>query len=215
MSNEKLVTRIENIEKTLREILNWLKVANIPQLRDTLIQELDSDEKKRVYELTDGVKSQYEIESLTKISRRMVSYYWQKWYGLGLLVTSDKRKGRMQRLVSLDEVGISVPGRLGRQTELPELEFQPKDLKKILSNLRIFRDTSELAAFAFRIFQQPPTDINHLTREELVDVILETFEASDRMKQSLFMQALERRSLERQGTEFKKFFEAWEKQIGR
>jgi hypothetical protein len=211
----KINAKIEQIENILREILNWIRVGNIPLLRDTLLRELDTDEKKKVYELTNGIRSQSEIESLAKVSRRMVSYYWQKWYGLGILVMSDRRKGRMQKIVSLDEVGISVPMRTGKQYEEPEIEFRPKDLEKILGDSRIFSDLQQLIAFAFNILPQPPTDVLRMTRQELVDMIINIFEQSDRMKQNLFMQALERRALDRQTTEFRKFFEAWERQIGR
>jgi DNA-binding transcriptional ArsR family regulator len=212
--SDKVVTKIESIEKTLREVLNWLKVANIPQLRETLTRELDSEDKKLVYELTDGIRSQYEIESITKVSRRMVSYYWQKWYGLGLLVTSEKRKGRMQRIVSLDEVGIGVPSRPGKQTILSETEFEPKDLKKILSSEKVFPEAADLYNFA-RDILQPMGFPSSTSRSELVDTIARAFEQSDQMKKNLFIQALERRTLEKESTEFKKFFDAWEEQIGR
>jgi hypothetical protein len=205
----------DETERILREILNWIKVGNIPLLRETLIRELDTDEKKKVYELTDGTRSQYEIELLSKVTRRMVSYYWQKWYGLGILVPSEWRKGRMQKIVSLEEVGLSVPLRTGKRAEETEIEFRPEDLKKILEDPRFFADPTQLKDFAFSILPPPQVETLRVTRQELIDLVIKIFEQGDRMKQRLFMQALERRALDRQSTEFRKFFEAWERQIGR
>jgi transposase len=34
--------------------------------------------------------------------------WWQKWFRLGLLVESETRKGRMAKIVSLDDVGIKT-----------------------------------------------------------------------------------------------------------
>lgn len=206
--------KVEQIENTLKEILNWIKLGNKPLLREILIRELDSEEKKKVYELTDGIRSQYEIEALTKISRRMVGYHWQKWYGLGIVVTSDRRKGRMQKIISLDEMGMSIASATGKQDEVLKTEFQAKDLKDVLNDQRIFPDNLQLQNFAFTILPQPSRELQNVTREELIDVIMTTFEQSDRIRQKLFLQALERRALERQSSEFSKFFEAWEKQIG-
>jgi hypothetical protein len=146
----------------------------------------------------------------------MVGYYWQKWYGLGLVVNSDRRKGRMQKIVSLDEVGLTVASGLEKTVEGTEVEFRPNDLKRILNDQRIFLDNFQIEDFAFSILSRPLRDLKVVTREELIDIVINTFETSDRIKQNLFMQALERRALERQSSsEFSKFFEAWVRQIGK
>jgi biotin operon repressor len=216
LPDDDLVNRVESIERILKEVLNWLKVGSIPQLRLTLTQELDSEVKKRVYELTDGMKSQNEIEAATKVSRRMVSYYWQKWYGMGIVVDSEKRKGRMQKIVSLDQVGISYSPHPEKQSRLTDMEFEPQDLRSVLSSEKVFPQTSDLLNFALNILQISESNMTgSVTREDLIEKIIREFELSDRMKQSLFIQALERRVLEKESTEFRRFFEAWERQIGR
>jgi DNA-binding PadR family transcriptional regulator len=35
--------------------------------------------------------------------------WWQKWSRLGLVTESESRKGRMLKIVSLEDVGIKVP----------------------------------------------------------------------------------------------------------
>jgi len=202
------MSRIENM---LTEILTWIRVGNLQQLRNLLAQELDSSEKMRIFELTDGIKSQQEVASLTGVSRSTISYYWQKWYGLGILTTSNLRKGRMKKIVSLDEVAIA-PYR-GQKVEEKQITFQPQDLKEILDNQTMFTTNQELADFAYGILPMPNQNAFFLPRNELIDGIIKTFKDSDHMKQALFMQALERRAYEKKDTQFKRFFEAWEKQI--
>jgi biotin operon repressor len=210
LSFDDLNTRVERIERTLKEILSWIKLANKPTLKSVLLQELDSDEKKKVYELTDGFRSQNDIESQTKVTRRMVGYYWQKWYSLGILVMSDQRKGRMQKIAQLDEVGITVTV-TERDTDL--IEFRPRYLKNILANERIFPERQQLADFAASVLRLEKSLIDNLTKEDLIEVIINTFEHSDRAMQSSFMQALESRTRDIQSSEFNKYFQAWEKQI--
>lgn len=207
-----LIGRISRIEKLLEDIRIWIRIGNLRQLRDMLVQELDSYEKMRIFELTDGTRSQKEIASRTKVSRSTISYYWQKWSGLGILTTSKQRKGRMKKIVTLDEVGITVRR---AEVEEPEIVFQPKDLRKILSNPRMFPDFRDLESFAYNILQPPREVSSHISLEELIENIIETFEESDHMKQALFMQALERRAHEKKDTQFQRYFEAWEKHIGR
>jgi biotin operon repressor len=155
---------------------------------------MDSTENIRIFESTEGMKSQQEIASLTKLGRSTVQYYWQKWQGLGLVVESDRRKGRMKQILSLDEAGITVP-RTGKREE-SELTFQPQDLKEILGNSKIFSNTYELAKFASDILPNFPESTVFLPRpmENVIQDVIQAFENSDRMKQALFMQALERRA---------------------
>ena len=222
MSNKDLEKRFLRIEKLLSEIVNWLRIANLPRLRDLFLQELDSEEKMVIFELTDGVKSQKEIASKVRVSRRSVSYYWQKWYGLGILIPSDKRKGRMKKIVSLSQVGITTP-RIAETIKESEVIFKPRDLKRILGNRKMFPSSIELMGLALDIL--PSTKnlspmrreelLDSDAREELIDTIIQIFKESDKMTQSIFMQALERRAHEKKDTQFRKYFEAWEKQIGR
>jgi len=204
-----LKDKVEQIERTLKEILNWVKLANKPALKSIIIQELDSEEKKKIYELTDGFRSQYDIEALTKVSRRMVGYYWQKWYSLGILIMSEQRKGRMQKIASLDEVGITVTS----ERDAVVTEFKPRYLKNILQ--RVFPDKYVLANFSADILRLERSSLDNLTEDELVDKIIDAFEHSDRIAQSVFMQALQSRAKDDQSSEFNKYFQAWEKQISK
>jgi hypothetical protein len=45
---------------------------------------------------------------------------WNKWYDLGILEPSQKRKGRPQKIYSLDDVGIEIPS-------IPTAEEKPPE----------------------------------------------------------------------------------------
>lgn len=98
-----------------------------------------------------------------------------------------------------------------------ELEFHPEDLGKVLNNPRIFSSSLDLVDFANSILQPQPWLTPSTGQEELVQNIISTFKSSDRMKQALFIQALEHRATDKalRDTEFLKFLETWQKHIGR
>jgi len=102
---------LESIDRTLKEILKWTRFANISKLKEILEAELDSDEKKLAYENTDGVNGLKEVATASGAPLTTVANWWQKWYRLGLVTESEERKGRMMKIVSLDDVGIKVPKR--------------------------------------------------------------------------------------------------------
>jgi len=103
--------KFESIDKTLREILKWTRFANIAKLREVLQVELDSDEKKLAFENSDGVNGLMELFAISGAPHDTIYGWWQKWFRLGLVTESETRKGRMTKIVSLDDVGIKVPKR--------------------------------------------------------------------------------------------------------
>jgi len=92
----------------LREILRWSRFENFPKLRKILLDTLKTDQEKLVYELTDGEKSRYDIAKEMGIPDSTVRSWWDKWYNLGILEPSGKRKGRPQKIVALEDMGIEV-----------------------------------------------------------------------------------------------------------
>jgi transposase len=93
----------------LREILRWSRFENFPKLRKILLDTLKTPEEKLVYELTDGEKSRYDIAKETGIQDSTVRSWWERWYNLGILEPSGKRKGRPQKIMALEDMGIEVP----------------------------------------------------------------------------------------------------------
>jgi DNA-binding PadR family transcriptional regulator len=92
----------------MREMLKWTRFANFSKLRETLETELDTDEKKIAYDDSDGANGLKELAALSHAPQDTIYSWWQRWFRLGLVTESETRKGRMKKIVSLDDVGLSA-----------------------------------------------------------------------------------------------------------
>lgn len=118
MSEEKELTT--DATALLREILRWSRFENFPKLRRILLDTLKTDQEKSVYELTDGERSRYDIAKETGIPDSTVRSWWDRWYNLGILEPSGKRKGRPQKIVALEDMGIEVAKVQAKKAEVKE-----------------------------------------------------------------------------------------------
>jgi hypothetical protein len=98
-----------NVLRLLTEMLAWTKLEARPRVAARLSEILDSPEKRIVYEYSDGTKGVRQISEITGVDKNTVSNWWGEWDALGVMEQSTTRKGRRQRLVSLENVGIEVP----------------------------------------------------------------------------------------------------------
>lgn len=117
MTEEKPIDRdqVEAIISLLRELVAWTKLANRPQVAERFTEILDSDQKKLVYEYSDGKKGVRDLSRLTRVSKDLVSAWWRDWDELGIMEQSKSVPGRRQRMVSLRAVGIEVPPLPGKE----------------------------------------------------------------------------------------------------
>ena len=111
-----MLDKEDNIVELLEEILLWTKYDFL-EIKQKMIEHLDTDDKKIVYQLSDGKRSSYDIAEFITASRRSISNWWQRWFELGLVKQTEKYEGRYKRLVSLTEMGIPIP-------EIPEEEIE-------------------------------------------------------------------------------------------
>jgi hypothetical protein len=122
----------EDAFQILREILRWSRFENFPKLRKILLDTLKTDEEKLVYELTDGEKSRYDIAKETGIPDSTIRSWWERWYNLGILEPSGKRKGRPQKIMALEDVGIEVRKVTTTKPEVKEEKEQKTEPGQIL-----------------------------------------------------------------------------------
>ncbi len=101
--------KLGSIDRSLREILKWTRFANTSKLKEMLESTLDTVEKKIAFEGSDGVNMLKEVAAACDTPQDTVYGWWQKWSRLGLVMESETRKGRMMKIVSLDDVGVKVP----------------------------------------------------------------------------------------------------------
>jgi len=115
MASEKETTlkeiwdKLEENQLMLRDIAKWLRFQNISKLKDVLVNELDSEEKKLAFENTDGTRALDEVTKISETPRDTLYGWWKKWSGLGILEPSETRKGRLKKICSLEDVGIKIP----------------------------------------------------------------------------------------------------------
>lgn len=93
----------------LRELSAWIKLEARPRAAARLADILDSDEKKLVYQYSDGTRGVREVGDITGVDKNTVLTWWKDWDKRGIMEQATAWKGRRQRLVSLEDVGIEVP----------------------------------------------------------------------------------------------------------
>jgi|SRR5271157_3268024 len=104
-----ILTKMDENRKLLREIVRWSRFQNMGRLKDILVAELDSDEKKLAFENTDGMKGIKEIALASGAPQDTVYSWWKKWSRLGILEPSESREGRLAKICSLEDMGIKIP----------------------------------------------------------------------------------------------------------
>ena len=106
MSEEKAQTHL------LEEILTWIKVPNISNVKSILNSTLDTPQKKLVFHLCDG-KSNAEISKISKVSAGAISGYWNSWRKLGLVRSKNVKGGnRYIKIFDLEDFDIKVPTKI-------------------------------------------------------------------------------------------------------
>ena len=95
----------EDTKKLLRDILKWQRLQGIKSLKEILPSVLDSEEKKFIYENTDGLKTARDLEKVSSVNKSTVSNWWKEWYSHGIL---EKEGNKYNKIISLKELGILI-----------------------------------------------------------------------------------------------------------
>jgi hypothetical protein len=96
--------------RLLTEILKWIKFAGMKEVKEVLNSVLDTDQKKLVYQLSDGSKGMIEVGKAAGIaSTATISRYWKSWLKLGLGENVSVKGGeRFRRAFDLEDFSIEV-----------------------------------------------------------------------------------------------------------
>ena len=101
---------LEELVKTNKEILRWIKFANIGNVQEVLIKTLDTPNKLVAYQLSDGNNTSTTVSEKAKASQTTVSRWWRNWIKLGIADSISMQGGaRAKRIFDLEDFGISVP----------------------------------------------------------------------------------------------------------
>ena len=104
--------KLSEIAATLKELLKWTRFAGMKEVKDVLNSVLDTDQKKLVYQLSDGSKGTIEVGKATGIaSTATISRYWKSWVKLSLGENVSVKGGeRFKRAFDLEDFGFTLPG---------------------------------------------------------------------------------------------------------
>ena len=80
-----------NESEILTEILVWERLRGIQVLRQLLPKLLDTEEKKKLYELTDGKNGIREIKIEINMATGKISKLWNMWTANGVLNKNGKK----------------------------------------------------------------------------------------------------------------------------
>ncbi len=98
----------QRIIELLEELVKWRRFEGAQLAKKTLRELFSKDTEKIVYQYSDG-RGTKEIGDLAGVSDFSVRSYWKKWNIEGLVVPSEKHKGRFERVFSLEDFGIEIP----------------------------------------------------------------------------------------------------------
>jgi hypothetical protein len=65
----------------LREILKWIRVTSMPNVKKLLVETLDDDKSKLAYHHSDGCSSR-DVAKAAACSQATVVSYWKRWSGM-------------------------------------------------------------------------------------------------------------------------------------
>lgn len=96
--------------KLLKEILKWIKISGIKEVKSLLESLLANDSKKLIYYLSDGTKGTQEIAKIVGgLSHQTVANYWKEWEKSGLGESVSAMGGsRFKRSFDLEDFGMKV-----------------------------------------------------------------------------------------------------------
>lgn len=98
----------KRIIELLEESIKWQRLEGAQLAKKILRDLLSKDADKLVYQYSDG-KGSKEVAALAGVSDFTVRNYWKKWNMEGLVIPSQKHKGRYERVFSLEDFGMEVP----------------------------------------------------------------------------------------------------------
>jgi len=98
----------KKITQLLEELVKWTKFKGMQEVRGILVSILDTETKRLIYHLSDGMSSP-RIAKISKVHSSTVRDYWQAWAKVNIVEVHPSYKKRYRRIFSLDEVGLEIP----------------------------------------------------------------------------------------------------------
>ena len=141
MPEKESTDRKDKVVEVLEEILKWIKVTSIPQVKQLLLDTLPSDKEKVAYYYSDGQDSRA-VSTASGVPFTTVTRWWKRWIRSGIAEPVGAKRGdRAKRIFSLEDFGIEVPLTEGAPPENKTLPQGPSEV----SNSNTSTTTNEKA----------------------------------------------------------------------
>jgi len=115
-------TKDDRMVEVLTEILKWIKVTSIPNVRKLLEDTLDTDKAKLAFHYSDG-RSSREVSKVSGYTHSTVTSSWKKWFRIGIVEPVGVQRGdRYKKLFALEDFGIKVSGVESEATSEAEVQ---------------------------------------------------------------------------------------------
>jgi hypothetical protein len=112
----------EEILRTLKEMLKWLKFSGVKEVRTVMSNTLETEQKRLIFHLSDGNRGIIEIGKLANVGSSTVARYWEAWNRLGLMEPIAVRGGiRYKKSFELEDFGLNIPPSKTSGTESREI----------------------------------------------------------------------------------------------
>jgi hypothetical protein len=104
---------MSNLDITLLEVaeeqLRWTRAAAMPQVRLAVEAALGNVDRRRAYELLDGIRTSTEVAKGAGVPKTTLSRWTRDWRNLGIANEVSTTKGaRIRHLVSLAALDIPI-----------------------------------------------------------------------------------------------------------
>jgi hypothetical protein len=94
----------------LREILKWIKFAGAKEVKNVLLATLDTEQKRLIYNLSDGNNGSLDIAKVAGTSGTTVRRYWASWARQGIVEPLRVHGSeRYKKSFELEDFGFTVP----------------------------------------------------------------------------------------------------------
>lgn len=99
--------QLSEINRILVEIRNLLRFSSRASIKELLENELNTEDKVKVYRSFNGANSVRDIEKLVGVNRNTISEWGQRWESCGLLsAESNSSKAKRKSIFLLSDFGI-------------------------------------------------------------------------------------------------------------
>jgi hypothetical protein len=100
----------EEILRTLKEMLKWLKFSGVKEVRTVMLNALETEQKRLIFHLSDGNRGIVEIGKLANMGSSTVARYWEAWARLGIMEPIPVKGGiRYKKSFELEDFGFTIP----------------------------------------------------------------------------------------------------------